>query len=137
MKVSKNALRVATHPHLFALVVGLIVNDAKEKIAAAAAPGITDNSTGTVAGATVAVNTANLFTYAGGATLSPRAAFNTAIAKVDNAIAVLATYLNAEGQTPLSLTPITLNATGVVAAAGTVPALDKALSGTDGTSTLR
>lgn len=132
MRVSLNALRIATHPHVTALMVGLIRNDARRNVGAVPAD-MVDNSTGAnQVGGLVPIPTLNKFTYAGGATLAPRAAFNTASGKIDDAIAVLADFLNDEALEPIGAGVVVQNATSNIAVAGTIPALDKALAGVDG-----
>ncbi len=98
---------------------------------------LTDSSGGTPAATVVAVPRFEPFTHAAGASdLPPTADFNTAIGKTDDAIAVLATYLNVNVFTPLGIDALTVNATGTVDTAGTVAAQDLTLTGTDAATAL-
>lgn len=96
---------------------------------------LTDNSSGSAAGGAIAAVAvpAPFAHVAATADLAQRAAFNTAIGKHDNALAVLAKYLNDSALTPLAGKDLlTLNATGVVAVAGTIAAVDKTVTATTG-----
>lgn len=132
MKVSLAALKTTLDPHIRSVVVALLNNDARRNIGPEPTD-MVDNSTGTAGASLVAIPTADKFVYTSGSTLAPRAAFNTAIGKIDDAIAVIGTYLSVQ-TVKLGLGAITLNATGAVAVAGTVPAQDKSLTATDGSS---
>jgi len=98
---------------------------------------LTDSSTGTAGATVVNIPRFEKFSHADGASdLTPTAGFNTAIGKVDDAVAVLATYLNTNVFTPLGLDTLTVNGTGTVDTAGTVPALDLTLTGTEAATAL-
>lgn len=133
MKISKSTLQSAFEPTVANALIALFQNATRAVLGAETIGAITDNSTGVAAGTLAAVPVVPTKGEGDGSNLAPRAAFNTAIGKVDNAINVLAKYLNDEVLTPLSMPTITLNG-GTVAVPGTVPALDKALTATDGST---
>jgi hypothetical protein len=119
---------------LGAVVRGLAIDHARRVIESTQIGDFIDNSTGTAAATFV-----NLLaepavfdaTSAGGAQL---AGFNTAMGKVENALAVIGAYLNrARGR--LGLDRISLGV-GTIATAGTIPAQDKSVTSTNGTSAI-
>lgn len=114
------------------VIRGLAVDNARLKLQVSGILDFTDNSTGT-AGASLVnlVDTPALFnaSSAGGASLS---GLNTAIGKVKNAQKVVANALNL-ARTALGLVSITASE-GTEAAASTIPALDKTVTSTSGTS---
>lgn len=119
---------------LGAIIRGLAIDNARRVIESTQIGDFTDNSTGTAASGIVdlaAFPAVFDATSAGGAQL---AAFNTAIGKVENALAVIGGYLNrARGR--LGLSQISLGV-GAIATAGTIPAQDKTVATSNGTSAL-
>lgn len=110
---------------------GVVVELGRLKVIEVNPGDFTDNSTGVSAGSIVDLvlpTAAYDATSAGG---SPRAALNTAIGKIENAMAVVAENM-ATTRTALGLTALTY--AGTVATPGTIPALDKTLTATNGTS---
>lgn len=114
------------------IIRGLAIDNARIAMAVASLIDFTDNSTGT-AGSSVAdvpaVATIDASSLSVG---TPATALNTALGKLDNAFAVVAQNVNL-ARTRLGLP--TLTYTGTVAVAGTIPACDKTLAATSGTST--
>lgn len=114
------------------IIRGLAIDNARVAMAVASLIDFTDNSTGT-AGSTVAdvpaVATIDASSLSVG---TPATALNTALGKLDNAFAVVAQNVNL-ARTRLGLPVLTY--TGTVAVAGTIPACDKTLAATSGTST--
>jgi len=114
---------------LTAIVRGLAIDNARLAVAVSAVIDFTDNSTGT-AGSTVAdipvIATIDSSSLSVGA---PRAALNTALGVVDNAMAVVAENMNI-ARTRLGLPVLTY--TGTVATPGTIPAMTKTLTATTG-----
>lgn len=136
MRLSLAALNVSGAPrYLRDALTALAQTSCRAIINASNPPAITDNSTGVAASGIAPVAVLGRVTPSG-ANLSPRSNFNTAIGVVDNAISVLAKYLSdndftkvfTDGNGPT----ITLNATGTIATPGTIPAMTKSLSATDG-----
>lgn len=114
---------------LAAILRGILIDNARAKVEASGVHDFTDNSTG-AAGAVALPGLASgaiNATVAGGATA---AALNTSLGKVQNAGAVIAGTLN-EARALLGL-PLVTSAAGVVAAADTIPALDKTNAATSG-----
>lgn len=130
MKVSRSTTLTAVSPVIRPALEALIQNNARSRLSAVTA--MTDSSTGVVAPALVSIPTPGRFTHTGGATIASRTAFNTAIGKVDEAINVLAKHLSDNGMTKAELGAFILNASGAITTAGTIPALDKTVTGTDG-----
>lgn len=119
---------------LGAVIRGLAIDNARAKIMASDIEDLTDNSTGTSALAGVGIVDLVIPTVAFDATSaggSPRAALNTAIGVLENALAVLAEAMNT-ARAKLGLTAYTY--AGTVAVANTIPAITKALTATSGTS---
>lgn len=117
---------------LAAMVRGLAIDNARGKIQNAQLTDFTDNSTGTAAASIAdAVLPAAVFdaSDAGGADQS---ALNTALGKFENAGAVLADGLN-RIRSRFGL-PLISTASGTIAAAMTIPAQDKTVASTSGTS---
>ena len=115
--------------HLAAIIRGLAVDLIQMKIDAAEVGSFTDNSTGTAGAALVdLIVPSEPFdaTAAGGAQL---AGFDTAMGKLENAMAVLAQKLNLV-RAVADLDPVAYQ--GTVAAAGTIPALDKTITAASG-----
>jgi len=118
---------------LAAVLRGLAIDNANLKVQAAAVHDFTDNSTGqVVTPAALPVLAApaapvNAKTNAVGATL---AALNTSLGKTQNALKVLTNTVN-EAR-PLIGLPVLVCASGVQAAADTIPAQDKTNAATSG-----
>ena len=129
-KISRAMLNVAVHPGLIDFITAVAQNNARSLLSDVA---ITDNSTGVAPTDLAPILTQDARVPASGSNLAPRAGFNTAVGKANDAIAVLATFLNTNVLAKLGLTQFS-NITGTVATPGTVPALDKALTATDGTT---
>jgi hypothetical protein len=133
-KLSRAALLAASPDRNVARVIeALVANSNRALLQAASIAALTDSSTGTPGASLVAVVTPPTKGIASGSNLAPRAAFNTAIGVVNNAITVLAKYLNDNVHTPLAEVAITLG-NGTVATPGTIPTMTKALTATDGSS---
>lgn len=130
MRISLAALNVAVDPNLIELLKTVSINTSRSLLSAVT---LTDSSTGVAAATLAAINTQNARVAASGSNLAPRAAFNTAIGKANNAIAVLRDYLNTNALALLGV-PQLSGGNGTVAVAGTIPAQDKVLTATDGSS---
>jgi hypothetical protein len=139
--VSRAKLGVAIDPNISKFIRATAWNSASAaintvrlaRISATSPVVVTNSSTGTAGSVLSAVPSQAAKVTPSGTNLAPRAGFNTAIGKINNAIAVLAGHLNDMGLTPLGLTTIT-GGNGTVATPSTVPALDKTLTGVDGSS---
>lgn len=118
---------------LAAIVRDMLITQARFAVKSSTVLDFTDNSTGTDGSGTVAnvpaVATINASSLSVG---TPRTALNTAIGKVNNALSVLAENVNI-ARALLGLPAITYS--GTVATPGTIPACDKTLAATSGTST--
>lgn len=142
MKLSLTALKVVADPNVLGFMVAVAQNSARSLIGAVTFPSFVDNSTGVAGSALAAVPTQTGKVAQSGTNLASRTAFNTAIGKTNDAVAVLAGLLNL-GMTPMALskpvgggagTVSLTGATGTVAVAGTVPAQDKTVAGVDGSA---
>ena len=133
MKVSKTQLRMGLSPLAYTVLRTLMANNARVIVGAVAA--MVDNSTGAVQAGGV-LQPVNLPSRGAGGGLALRADFNTAATAADNAISVLAAWLNVKGITPLQFEDMKPNTTGVITTAGTVPAMTKAVGATDGTGSV-
>ena len=119
--------------HLAAIIRGLAVDVIQMKIEAADVGSFTDNSTGTTGAALVDLTVPTEpfdATEAGGAQL---AGFDTAMGKLENAMAVLAQKLNLV-RAVADLDPVIYE--GTVAVAGTIAALDKTITAASGAGTV-
>lgn len=131
MRISKTVLRTAFTQPMQALIMALAHNQTRIVVDRLNVTPMVNNSTGTPAASLVAVPTQVQKGAVSGANLASRAAFNTAIGKVNDAVAVLAAYLDPTSET-MQLESFT-GGNGNVVAAGTVPALDKSVgAGVDG-----
>lgn len=110
----------------------MLQSQARDKLAVAGVPDLTDNSTGAaVASGTLADMVIPTAAYDGTSSgAAPATAFNTAAGVVENVGAVLADALN-NARVRLGLPLITWT-TGTIAAANTIPAMTKALTATSG-----
>jgi hypothetical protein len=122
---------------LTAIVRGLAIDNARTKLEVAAITAFTDNSTGTASAepfslvdAPVAASGVFDASSAGGV---QRSAFNTSVGKINNAHAVLGKQLNL-ARSRVGLKPVSGLATGTIATAGTLPALDLTATTASGTS---
>lgn len=107
------------------IIVKLAQDNARVKLAALS--DLTDNSTGTSAGTLAAQAGGNIARGTlSGTNLAPKAGFDTAVGKIKNAISTLIAQINV-GFTPLGL-PLITDSTGGTSGAGTIAALDKALT---------
>lgn len=131
MRISNASLQVAVDPNIQDLLKAVCRNNARTLCASPAA--LTDSSTGVAGSALAPVLTQDVKVAASGANLAPRAAFNTAIGVVNNAIAVLATFYNTNVFAKIG-TPLLSGFTGTVVTPGTIPAMTKVLTATDGSS---
>lgn len=131
MKLSLTALKVAVDPNLVPALAALANNNARGIVGALTLDTLTDNSTGAAGSALVALPTQATKVAQSGSNLASRTAFNTAVGKANNAVAVLSKFLNENGLTALGLTNLS-GYDGTVAADGTVPAQDKTVAGVTG-----
>lgn len=118
---------------LAAVIRGLAIDNARLAVQTTAVPDFVDNSTG-VAAATVAdVVVPKTVTNASASAIgSPKAALDTALNGIEDALSVLAENVN-KGRTRLGLVAVTYS--GTVTTSGTIPAVTKALAATSGAST--
>jgi hypothetical protein len=133
MKLSQTALQAVYTVEVQNVLTAVAQNSAREVLGGTTPGTLTDSSTGSAGASLSPVVTPPTKGVANGSNLSPRAAFNTAIGKTNNAVAVIGKFLNDNVLTPLGHTTVTLN-DGTIATPGTIPAQDKALAATDGTS---
>lgn len=126
---------IKNHPGpLFNMLKGIAIGEARRALdfglaEKPIAADITDSSTGTSDGTVKAVAIPALFTSGGAGTCAPKAGFDTALGKLDDAFESLGTEIN-KARRKLGLTLLTLN--GTAATPGTIAALDKTLTGVDG-----
>jgi hypothetical protein len=133
MRASLSTLNLgAVSPNLLGFFKAAAYNSVRAAITADTPAAMTDNSTGNNA-ASVAVPLINTRAVPAGANLASRPAFNAAIVTAHNAIAVLVDTLN-DFYTALGIDTELGAHDGVVAVAGTVPAVTKAITGVDGTA---
>jgi hypothetical protein len=133
MLIKKSTLVTAANPNTYQAFEAIFQNDIRSRLHAAAPAAMVNNS-GAAAGGPIVAPPALVQTAQNGANLAQFASFNTAIATVDDAIAVLASWLKTYFYTPYAAGNVTLNATGVITAAGTVPAVTVAVTAVDGTA---
>lgn len=123
------------HDNLMKAIEVVLTNQHRTAISGATLLSLVDNSTGVdTAGAVPAIGTFEPFVHASGSDLAQKAAFDTAIGKTNNAVAVLKGIVN-QMLTTLDLSVAISGGNGTVATAGTVPAQDKSVTGVDGAST--
>jgi hypothetical protein len=118
---------------LFTVLVALARDNARAKFPPGTATKMTDSTTGTALKSTLtlpATPTPAPYLRVSGNDLAPKAGFDTAIGKLSNVAASVAVYLN-RYRSAFGL-PLVGRNTGTVTAAA--PALDKTLTGVDGTS---
>lgn len=137
MKMSLTALRLVVDSNIRGFMEATARNNSRAVLQAATKDTITDSSTGTVVASLPVIATQNAKVTPSGANLASRAGYNAAIVKVNNAIAVLRDMALRNGFTPLGYVSPTgasmlLGGDGTVATQGTVPALDKTVTGVDG-----
>jgi hypothetical protein len=134
MRKSLANLLVTSSPGTIDFIAANARNTTRAILQTAALPALTDSSTGVAGAALAPVLSQTVKVVPTGANLASRAAFNTAIAKTDNAVAVIATYLD-NAFALIDIPPFALGtATGTVAVAGTIPAQDKTTAYTAGAS---
>lgn len=118
----------------YTLLTALARDNARAKLTPGTAPKMTDSTTGTALRNTLTlpvIPSPTPYVRVSGNDLAPKAGFDTAMGKLANAAASVAVYLN-RYRGALGL-PLVWRNTGTVTAAA--PALDKTLTGVDGTST--
>ncbi len=113
-------------------IIGLAQDNARAKLTPATITKQTDSTTGTAASTVAAITIPAAFVHVSGSDLAPKAGFDTAIGKLSNCANSLAAFINPYRAT-LGLQPVALAGVGTITAA--LPALDKTLSGVDGTGT--
>ena len=134
MFLRKSTIDYAVNPNVLDALKTLAVNTSRAIVEALTIAPITNSSGGTPAGALVAVPTQLSKVALSGTNLASRTAFNTAIGKVNNAHAVLAAYLSANGFTAIGF-PALSGFNGTVATPGTIAALDLTVgAGIDGSA---
>lgn len=114
---------------IFKALRGLAQDNARIKLEVAPFPDVTDSTTGTAGAALVAVVSPPKFIVTA-TDAAPKAAFDTATVKLAAVAAEFADYLN-EILAAFGL-PLLVQGNGVVGTAGTLAALDKALTAVDG-----